>query len=140
MNRSDLKKLTAMRLSDAKALLATRKNNAGAYYVAGYAVECAIKACIAKQRKQYEFPPTKEYVGRCYVHRATTLIDVANLKPLLDAELKANPALQANWALIADWDETKRYDTGVPRSMAENLIKAIEDPQNGVLQWLKQHW
>jgi len=32
----------------------------GAYYLAGYAVECAIKACIAKGTRRYEFPDKRK--------------------------------------------------------------------------------
>ena len=49
MNRSELQQLAEIRLRDAKALLVTGENDAGAYYMAGYAVECALKAVIAKK-------------------------------------------------------------------------------------------
>src|ERR1019366_8510670 len=48
MNRSDLHQLTEARVRESQALLAAGEA-AGAYYVAGYAVDCALKACIAKQ-------------------------------------------------------------------------------------------
>jgi hypothetical protein len=47
MNRAELQRLAKERISDAKVLLAARHWSA-AYYLAGYAVECALKACIAK--------------------------------------------------------------------------------------------
>jgi HEPN domain-containing protein len=47
MTRKDLQKLAAIRLKEAKLLLAANAPD-GAYYLAGYAVECALKACIAK--------------------------------------------------------------------------------------------
>lgn len=45
MNRVDFRQLAGLRIAEAKVLL---DNNlyAGAYYLAGYAVECALKACI----------------------------------------------------------------------------------------------
>lgn len=55
MTRSDLQKLAAERIADAKALLAMKRWSA-AYYLAGYAVECGLKACIAKLTKAEEFP------------------------------------------------------------------------------------
>jgi HEPN domain-containing protein len=142
MNRSDLRKLALMRLSDAKALLKTRKNNAGAYYVAGYAVECALKACIAKNQGLYPFPPRlrERELANYYTHNIETLIEVANLKIALDTDCASDPALQANRALVVAWSEQVRYETILSRKQAENLIKAIDDPQNGVLTWLKKHW
>ena len=54
MNRADLKKLTEMRVEDARSLLTARRYNA-ARYLAGYAVECALKACVARKTKKYDF-------------------------------------------------------------------------------------
>jgi HEPN domain-containing protein len=47
MNRADLQQLAELRITEAKVLL-DNGFYAGAYYLAGYAVECALKACIAK--------------------------------------------------------------------------------------------
>lgn len=47
MNRSDFQDLAQIRLAEAAALLQAERFD-GAYYLAGYAVECALKACIAK--------------------------------------------------------------------------------------------
>lgn len=55
MNRQDLQSLSRIRARDSKVLL-DGGSFAGGYYLMGYAVECAIKAAIAKQTKRYEFP------------------------------------------------------------------------------------
>ena len=55
MNRIDLQKLAEDRIADAAALLNAGRWSA-AYYLAGYAVECALKACIAKQTQAGDFP------------------------------------------------------------------------------------
>jgi HEPN domain-containing protein len=47
MNRTDLQNLAEERLGDAEVLLASNRYS-GAYYIVGYAVECGLKACIAK--------------------------------------------------------------------------------------------
>jgi len=47
VNRRDLQALSRIRLTEAKALLRLGHYD-GAYYLAGYAAECALKACIAK--------------------------------------------------------------------------------------------
>jgi HEPN domain-containing protein len=54
MNRSDFHRLTEIRIKEAKVLL-DRKCYEGAYYLAGYAVECALKACIAKENASSRF-------------------------------------------------------------------------------------
>ncbi|HEX7677842.1 MAG TPA: HEPN domain-containing protein, partial [Thermoanaerobaculia bacterium] len=58
MNRQDLQWLARTRLSEARVLLAAKKYD-GAYYLAGYAVECALKACVAKKVRKFDFPDKK---------------------------------------------------------------------------------
>ena len=58
MNRYDLQKLSRLRVREAKVLL-DNKCYEGAYYLLGYAVECALKACIARQTKAFDFPDRK---------------------------------------------------------------------------------
>jgi len=50
-----LQELAKLRLDEAK-LLAREKRFSGAYYLAGYAIECALKALIAAQFRQNEIP------------------------------------------------------------------------------------
>jgi HEPN domain-containing protein len=47
--------LAEARLADAKVRLKNRRYD-GAYYLAGYAIECALKACIAGRAKRHDFP------------------------------------------------------------------------------------
>ena len=49
-------------------MLNTGRDSSGAYYLAGYAVECAIKACIAKKTRKSEWPPKPEDVRKMYSH------------------------------------------------------------------------
>ena len=72
MNRSELQKIAELRVGDAKVLLDAGRYEA-AYYLAGYAIECALKACIAKQIKQFDFPD-KKVVTDSYVHDLTKLL------------------------------------------------------------------
>ena len=53
MTRSDLRNLAEWRLIEAKTLL--KVSPSGAYYLAGYAAECALKACYIRSRHD-EFP------------------------------------------------------------------------------------
>ncbi|MGB7136749.1 MAG: HEPN domain-containing protein [Acidobacteriaceae bacterium] len=67
MNRKDLQSLANTRLREARVLFRA-KEFSGAYYLAGYAVECALKACIAKQYRQHDFPDRKtvSVAPRCH--------------------------------------------------------------------------
>ncbi len=47
VDKRRLQKLAEIRLKDAQALLG-RKRWFGAYYLSGYAIECALKACLLK--------------------------------------------------------------------------------------------
>lgn len=47
ISKKDLKILSEVRLEEEQSLLANRYYS-GAYYLAGYSVELALKACIAK--------------------------------------------------------------------------------------------
>jgi len=62
MDRRALQELSRVRLKEARALAAVGLFD-GSYYLAGYAVECALKACIAKGTRRFEFPDKKK-VGR----------------------------------------------------------------------------
>jgi hypothetical protein len=138
MNRADLQQLAAIRLAEAQALLAAGFP-CGAYYLAGYAVECAIKACIAKNVQQYDFPD-KDRVNQSYSHNLVQLIRAANLEVEFDAAKSTNQVLGDFWKVVKDWSESDRYDATITIAKAANLIGAITDPANGVMPWLAKHW
>jgi hypothetical protein len=134
MNRSDLHQLTEARVRESQALLAAGEA-AGAYYVAGYAVECALKACIAKQTQQYDFPE-KRLVNASHTHNLSELLGLAGLRPALDG---ADAGVRANWAIAKDWSEQSRYELRT-LTEAQDLFDALSDPSDGVLTWLRRHW
>ncbi|MDQ3928287.1 MAG: HEPN domain-containing protein [Chloroflexota bacterium] len=138
MNRSDLQRLAELRLQDAGILLANGRSEA-AYYLAGYTVECALKACIAKQVRQYNFPD-KRLAIRSFTHDLTDLVDIAGLKAVLTNAVSLSAALAANWNVVKEWNETSRYSLAITQADAQALYTAISDPSTGVLTWLKHHW
>jgi hypothetical protein len=111
----------------------------GAYYLAGYAVECALKACIAKQIKRFDFPD-KRLVLDSHSHNLEQLLAASSLKPQHQAELAAHPEFTVNWAVVRDWSEQDRYMLGTSRAEARDLYAAITSRKYGVLRWLKRHW
>jgi hypothetical protein len=137
VTRSDLQKLAAERIADAKALLSL-KRWAGAYYLAGYAVECGLKACIAKLMKAEEFPD-KSFADKCWTHDVDRLVYLAGLKGRRDADVAADSAFSDNWIVVKDWDESSRYHR-IARGQAEGLYDAITDRKHGVLPWIRLHW
>jgi HEPN domain-containing protein len=138
MNRTDFQNLAELRLEESKALLAAGFPD-GAYYLAGYAVECALKACIAKRTRQHDFPD-KTLVIESHTHVLKELLRLAEVKGDWDAEMAANPALRGNWILLQTWSETSRYEKGRTAQQAADLIDAIENAKGGMLPWVRQRW
>ena len=138
MNRADFQQIAEMRLQESKALLAAGFPE-GAYYLAGYAVECALKACIAKRTQQHDFPD-KKLVNESHTHNLKELLRLANLDGSLDADSRVLPALATNWTIIQNWSETSRYDSGRSLQEAGSLVLAIESPSGGLLPWVQQRW
>ena len=66
MNREGLQSISRQRRREAAALLKA-KLFPGAYYLAGYSVECALKACIAKQTSKHDFP-NKKLAAEAWTH------------------------------------------------------------------------
>jgi HEPN domain-containing protein len=138
MNRADLQQLAELRIAEAKVLL-DAGFYAGAYYLAGYAVECGLKACIARLTRQNDFPDRKT-VNRSYSHNLSELVDVAQLKTQLDSERQASLAFDTYWNAVKIWSEEARYDVSITATKANELYVAITDPTDGVLPWLKKYW
>ena len=125
-----------MRLRDARVLLRTG-NREGAYYLLGLAVECAIKACIAKNTRRHDFPPDQNAIRDIYTHDLAKLIGAAGLQPALEAEMRANLAFKNRWDVVKDWKINSRYLIGGLK--AADLYRAVAG-RNGVMQWLRQRW
>jgi len=136
MNRFEFQGLAVERLGDAKALLTTGRYS-GAYYIAGYAVECALKACISRRTNQDDFPPqtAKGY----YTHEINALLKTAGLDGDFHREAKGDPDFESYWKVVSIWTEHTRYQQREQKD-AVDLLTAIDDPQHGVLQWLKKNW
>lgn len=110
----------------------------GAYYFTGFAVECALKACIARQVRRYDFPK-KRTVEQSYTHDLKTLMRTAGLEDTLDKESKTNPALARNWAVVKDWNNESRY-TVIGQTRARELYSSVAERANGLMSWIRQHW
>jgi hypothetical protein len=138
MNRNDLQLLTDARVEDAQVLMES-KRWAAAYYLLGYAVECAPKACVAQRFRQDEIPE-KALVNDFYSHKLDRLTLIAGLRPTLDARLGVDQAFSGNWNTVCLWSEASRYNHETTEDQARNLLAAVVDSQVGVLPWLKTRW
>ena len=138
MDRSDPQILAEARVADAEALLRAGCW-AAAYYLLGYAVECGLKACAAKQFREHEVPD-KKTVNDFYTHRLERLLDISGAKKALETQVRADPSFQVNWSTVCGWEETSRYDHSTTEQKARDMLFAVADSSTGVLSWLKTQW
>ena len=137
MNRNDLQELSNARMREATILFDAGEYS-GAYYLAGYAVECALKACIAKATQQYGFPD-KDRAQRSYSHKPLDLMKVAELYDALESAMRSDQFLAANWTFVTEWSEQSRYEMW-NLGKAAALLLAVSNPRGGVLPWIQMHW
>lgn len=135
MNRTDLQSLAEERLVDAQVLLNNGRVGA-AYYVVGYAVECGLKACIAKLTKAEDFYD-KTLARNIFQHDLEKLASYASLD--VEHLSRADSKFAANWAQVKDWSEEGRYETHT-QIEAEQMVRAVADPNHGVLQCIRRYW
>ena len=61
MKRTEFQAVARMRVREAKVLL-DAGDSPGAYYLVGYSIECALKACVARQVRRCDFPADKGFL------------------------------------------------------------------------------
>lgn len=105
----------------------------------GLAVECALKACLARAVKRHDYPD-KKFVNGMYQHNLQNLIGLdAVLLAALQADIAHDSKLEANWKTVKDWDDEKRYDI-VDEQEARGLYDATAKKGSGVMPWIKGRW
>lgn len=137
MNKTELEILSAIRIKEAEVLLKAECYH-GAYYLAGYALECALKACIAKHVKQFDFPD-KKLTNDSYTHDLSKLLITAGLKQELIWQEERNINFKLNWSVASKWSEEYRYDHSIQKQEAKDLFEALTENESGVLSWLKKY-
>jgi HEPN domain-containing protein len=136
VNRNDLQELSRTRIRESRLLLKAGQYG-GAYYLAGYAAECALKACIARLTRRHDFPD-KKTVDSSYTHNLEALVRVAGLDLALIRMRSADARFDLNWSVVKDWSESSRYEL-TDRQSAESLVAALGG-SHGVLRWLREYW
>ncbi len=135
--RADLRANAQAKLDDAIILL-QNKRFSNAYYLAGYAVEIGLKACIAAQIVA-ETITDKAVIRKVFDHDYKLLVGLAGLETQLSEQEDRDPEFAANWAIATEWKPDVRYET-VDVTSAQFMINAIAHEKSGVLQWIKIHW
>jgi hypothetical protein len=140
MNRSEWRQLAEDRILDAEALLAAQRWS-GAYYLAGYALECGLKSCVLA------YLPTdagvifrdRKFSEKCWSHNLENLLEYAELEKELEKDSAADPTLGFNWSIVKKWTEISRY-RNTNHIDAQKPLVAIQDQASGILPWVKRHW
>jgi hypothetical protein len=142
VDRKKLQTLAKMRLKDARALLG-RKRWSGAYYLCGYVVECALKACLLRHLGESDaiFGDTAylKKLCECWTHDLVKLMNLAGLEAEFGEARGTNPTLDDFWSVVKDWKETSRYDEKT-EAEARTLYNAVSHKPDGVLQWIQLRW
>ena len=137
LSKKQLEQLAVARAGEAKALFNVGFYS-GAYYLAGYGVEFALKARIAKNF-QADAIPEKSYVLDIFTHDLKRLVGLAALKKDLEQSSKADPQFAAIWGIASQWNETARYEIW-DKVASTAMVVAVCDPKKGLLRWIKQFW
>ena len=135
--KEQLEQLSRLRFHQAKALFEAQQFS-GAYYLAGYAIECALKACIAAQLEPQIIPDWR-FIQKIYTHNPATLVSLAGLEPERVKKALGDTVFAQHWAQVAGWSEESRYRL-VSQELAKSMIDAIDDKKHGVYEWIKTHW
>ncbi len=125
----ELSELAESRLSEARVLL-REGHFAASVYLAGYSVECCLKAAICRSLDW------ERLLGLFKTHDLEGLL----LYSGFDRQLRADPAILRSFTeIIANWSEETRYTapSSIDRRKAEEFLRWVVDPKVGVLTWLQ---
>lgn len=108
LTATDLRELAAARLADAKVLAAGGRHD-GAVYIAGYAVECQLKAAVAETLLAAGLWPAEpqefDRFKRLQVHSLPALLDLSGRGTAI-----ASRRQEDAWKyVVANWTIDKRY-------------------------------
>lgn len=137
LTRNQLSALASARFADAQLLLSNSRYSS-AYYLAGYAVEFGLKAGVARQVSANTIPD-RDFFNKIFTHDFDKLIGLAGLKRDFDTKRKASQSFTVNWAIVAEWRPDVRYEV-VSAMDCQLLVESIGGANDGVLEWIKQHW
>jgi HEPN domain-containing protein len=134
IDKARLVKLAEAKVEDAKLLLSVGRA-ANAYYLAGYAVELMLKAILSGRFRENTLPD-RALVSQLYSHDLARLTRLALLDVALQQHEESDGDFRSRWEIVLRWTEESRYGEHDGDATAA-LIEAIENPEHGVLPWLR---
>ena len=138
INRYDLQSLADLRGDEARLLLYNGYYS-GAYYILGYAVECALKACIARQSAEFDFPDM-ERARDSHNHDFRRMVVTAGLTDDFLIEHRSSGRFRNNWDTVMRWRTNSRYRHSTTEAEATEMFDAVTGGNGGILPWIKARW
>lgn len=148
-NPQEIRLLARLRLDEAQ-VLTTSGYIDGAFYLAGYGIELALKAKIAERLglpwlfDEKGTTPTDQFTGLgdlrklLKTHNLFLLLAVGGLKPSYDRKRQTESEFLKYKQLIESWNEGLRYQLPEPvnRVDMQSFLNFLTAP-NGLLQWIE---
>lgn len=124
----------ARRHERAACILAQHRTDASlAWDHAGFAVECALKACIMSKERLNRWPDRDEDPS-LHDHRLVILAR------RLGVDMDHEPAVRVSWQVWKRWKRQHCYNPHVmPRKVARGAVKAASET-GGVIPWLIENY
>lgn len=148
--RTDFQDVAQLRITEAQTLLDHHLPD-GAFYLAGYAVECALKAAICKTlgiddffepntAKTHSAKVQDDVLQKFKTHDYGTLLALSGLYYTLEAATVADISLGDAWTVIRRLTRTEqyRYETVLRKEPGD--VKSFVDSIHIFLQWIKTYW
>ena len=137
---SEQSKASKHRLDDAWALFNAVRWR-GAMYMAGYSVECLLKAKLMEMYNCRQLDELEEVLQKRGLLAVNATIFTHHLYPLLKLaqgleRLRQNRTLWPSFNLVNRWVPAWRYSTNLSnRKNAENFLEAVEK----ILDWIEHN-
>ena len=123
------------RNQSAARILLKQNVTAEAWYHAGFAVECAMKAAIMRHRRYNAFPD-RETNPELYVHNLHALAVEAGL----DIKALVRDPIATNLQVVLMWGRSASYDPKpMPVTVARDMVEAACGA-DGVIAWLDRRF
>ncbi|MCF0063292.1 hypothetical protein MUK70_10055 [Dyadobacter chenwenxiniae] len=139
-----LKTLANERILEAEVLLENSKH-AGVFYLAGYAIEFALKAVICSRLDVEMFDQSRNSnqkdispkVSSAFLtHNLTDLLILSGLKREFNIKKISDSGFAAAWSEVSQWSEQRRYDFGCTEQAANDFLSHSKT----LLAWIRNHW
>ena len=145
----EIRTLAHLRLDEAQ-VLATSGHLEGAFYLAGYGIELALKARIAERLglpwlfDEKGTSPNDQFTGLgelrklLKTHNLILLLAVSGLKPAYEQKRQTESGFLKYKQLIESWNEGLRYQLPEPVNTmdVQSFLNFLTAP-DGLLQWIE---